>query len=250
MTMTRFYIRRVITDRQTVFFTMVLPLFMYLIFGAIQTYGGESVAHGNVKGVVMVSMALFGGITATVSGASQTIVDQKSGWGRQLAITPLSNAKLLGITIATMVVRAVLPVAIVFIAGLLTHAELESQGWILCFLMCVVASVFPFGLYGLMWALISPNDSTVGIASASVTLLAFIGNVFMPLKGVFYEISRWTPLWGVNALAHWPVSGSAQTLADGFRDESLLTVLVNIAVWILVLLSACIALMRRDRERL
>ncbi|MBF0582111.1 MULTISPECIES: hypothetical protein [Corynebacterium] len=51
--------------------------------------------HGNVTAYAMVGMAVYGGITAAVSTVGTTVVEQTTGWGRQLALTPMTGSQLL-----------------------------------------------------------------------------------------------------------------------------------------------------------
>ena len=92
-------VKRFFSDFANLFFTTVLPVVLYLIFGAIQDYGSYEMANGDVKSYVMIGMALYGGATATASYAGVTVVEMKTGWGRQLALTPLSSVQYGGVRI-------------------------------------------------------------------------------------------------------------------------------------------------------
>ncbi len=54
---TRLDLRRTLRDRGALFFIVVLPVFMYLVFGV---GGDESVGSGNVAMYVAISMAAYG----------------------------------------------------------------------------------------------------------------------------------------------------------------------------------------------
>ena len=67
----RLEVLRFVRDRVGLFFTVGIPLFMYLVFGAAQSFGKENAGHGNVTFYIMVSMAAYGAVTATTGiGAS------------------------------------------------------------------------------------------------------------------------------------------------------------------------------------
>lgn len=83
-------LRRLLGDWAMLFFSMVLPVVLYLVFGAAMGYGSERVGSGNVKAYVMVGMALYAGITGAVAAAGSVVVEADTGWGRQLALTPLT----------------------------------------------------------------------------------------------------------------------------------------------------------------
>ena len=56
----RLEVLRFVRDRVGLFFTVGIPLFMYLVFGAAQSFGKENAGHGNVTFYIMVSMAAYG----------------------------------------------------------------------------------------------------------------------------------------------------------------------------------------------
>lgn len=65
-TMLRLEVLRVLRDPVTLFFTVGLPVFRYLIFGASQDFGSQSAGNGNVAMAIMVAMAAVGAVSATV----------------------------------------------------------------------------------------------------------------------------------------------------------------------------------------
>src|ERR1039457_7453063 len=81
-------IRRMLRNRRTLLFTMVLPVVFFLIFGLNSQYANQSAGHGNVSAFIMISMALYGGILATTSGGAMVSIERAAGWGRQLRLPP------------------------------------------------------------------------------------------------------------------------------------------------------------------
>jgi ABC-2 type transport system permease protein len=57
-------IRRMLRNRRTLLFTMVLPVVFFLIFGLNSQYANQRAGHGNVSAFIMISMALYGGIAS------------------------------------------------------------------------------------------------------------------------------------------------------------------------------------------
>ncbi|WP_237559133.1 hypothetical protein [Corynebacterium renale] len=132
-------LKRVVKDWPNLVFSVLLPVVLYLIFGAAQDYGGQSFAGGNVTAFVMVGMALYAGITAAVSAASSAVVENHSGWGRQLALTPMRPAQIIAAQALIIVARAVLSIGAVYLAGALTGASMPAQNWAATFALAVVA---------------------------------------------------------------------------------------------------------------
>ena len=67
-------IRRLLRNRRTLVFSIVLPAVFFLIFGQNNAYSGQSAGNGNVSAFVMISMALYGAVLATTTGYN------KAGW--------------------------------------------------------------------------------------------------------------------------------------------------------------------------
>ena len=59
---------------------------------------------------------------------------------------------------------------------------------------------------GLLLALLIRSDASIGIASGGIVILAFLGNVFMPLDGWLLTLARFTPMFGVVNAAERPIT--------------------------------------------
>ncbi|QFQ02676.1 hypothetical protein CUROG_06600 [Corynebacterium urogenitale] len=237
-------------DLATLFFSVALPVFFFLLFGAAQEYGDMPLGDGNVSAYVMIGMALYAGITGATAASGSSVVEDQTGWGRQLALTPLSTGQVLFTNLMNIAVRAVLPITAVYITGALTNAFMPAEEWILSFLLTIVAAV-PFGFYGMAWALAFPSTNAVSVASTSVVLIAFAANLLMPLTESLLAISRFTPGYGAAALARWPLAEGAQTIQgdDFIIHDPLWLVLVNIGAWTAIFIAICVVLRNRDKER-
>ncbi|GGO66789.1 hypothetical protein GCM10010910_27030 [Microbacterium nanhaiense] len=246
----RIELARVMRDVVSMFFVAVLPAFMYVIFGAVQDYGSADIGNGNVAAYVMIGMAAYGAVTATVGVGGSAAVEQMQGWGRQLGLTPMSDAQRVTTKAAVGFVIAIIPVVAIFVIGALTGAEAEPHVWILSGVLVLVgAAVFSF--FGLLAGLLFRSEGAVGAASGSLVILGFLGNVFFPLDGVMLDIARFTPLYGIVALARYPLTeGFAASMTDGsVSQESLWVPIANVVFWGAVLVIATILLARRGRSR-
>ena len=63
-----------------------------------------------------------------------------------------------------------------------------------------------FAIYGLAITTIFRTQSAIGVASGSIVVMAFLGNVFSPMSGLMLDIGRFTPLYGYAALARYPLT--------------------------------------------
>src|SRR5690606_35561017 len=157
-TMLRVETMRQIRNAYRLAFTLGMPVAMYLLFGASMGYGSISAGHGNVKFYVMVSMAAYGTAVAMSSITSLAATEAKQGWGRQLAMTPLSTAGYAVTKLLTAVAFAALAMIAVFAAGLLIGAEV-TEAWRWWSTAGIILGVgLMFGLYGLGVALFFNSD--------------------------------------------------------------------------------------------
>lgn len=243
-------LKRLRRDLPTLFFSIGLPVIFYILFGAMQEYGEIEFNGSNVAALVMIGMALYAGATGAVGAAGSMVAENRAGWGRQLALTPLRASQLGLANVLNIAVRAILPIAAVFITGGLTKATMQPDQWALSFLITAACAI-PFGVYGMACAMLIPSENTVSIATSTIVILAFAGNVFMPLKESLLEVGRFTPMYGAQALARWPLSEGAQMINDErlFIEDPLWYAWVNITVWTVVFVGICLLFHNRDKNR-
>ena len=110
-------VRRLLRNRRTVLFTMVLPVFFFLAFGLNAAYANETDGHGNVSAFIMISLALYGAVLATTSGGAMVSIERSAGWSRQLRLTPLSPAAYIVTKMLTALVLGLSSVTAVYVVG-------------------------------------------------------------------------------------------------------------------------------------
>ena len=243
-------VKRLSTEKAPLFFSIALPVFFYLVFGKAQSYADYPIGNGNVAAYVMIGLALFAGVTGVVGSAGSAVLENQSGWSRNLALTPLSTHTYLTAKATNIAIRAILPVAAVFLTGILTGAHMPLTSWIACFTITVLCCL-PFGFYGLIWPMLSPAPSVVSIAASSAVVLGFAGNLFLPLEGTLLTISRFTPLYGPALLARWPLTHGqiANASSPDFLSELLFWAVTNLVVWTVVFVGAWAVLNKKDKKR-
>ena len=209
-------LRRNLRMVESLFFVIVLPSALYLMFGALTEFGDFPAGSGNVAGTIAVSMAVYGATVATTSIAGTAAVERSKGWGRLLGLTPMRQAEYAAAKVLVALAIAALPVIVVFIVAALTGADIGPIGtWLATGLITVAASAV-FALYGLTFGLLFRSESAVGAASGLLVVLAFFGNLFMPLSGTLLEIARFTPIYGIAALTRWPqLEGTVVSMEGG-----------------------------------
>ncbi len=235
------------------FFMIVLPVVLFLIFGSMQPYADVELANGrgNVAAQVMMSMAVYGAITATVGMAGAAAVELQQGWGRQIGLTPFSRAGYVVSKVVVALALATLPIIAVFAVAASTGARVDAWLWPVLALL-ILAGCTVFALYGLAFGLFFRSESAVSAASGLVVVLMFAGNAFTPLSGTLLDLSVWTPVWGVMQLATWPLAQGTvvlDTITGATTHYELWQVLLNVAAWAAIFAALCIAGARRHTAR-
>ncbi|WP_270257322.1 ABC transporter permease [Kocuria marina] len=241
---------RQVRDIANMFFIAVLPAALFIMFGVTQGWSGESSGHGNVSAYLMVSMAAYGAVDATTSIAGSAAVERLQGWGRQLAMTPMGTGGYAATKVTVAVSVAVIPVIIVYLAGLLTNSTLDDLWRWFATAGIVVASSSVFALYGLAAGLLFRSDGAVSAASGLLVVLAFLGNVFMPLSGALLDFARFTPLYGIVGLARYPITEGWVVAVDGTaKQDSVWLLLANVGVWAAIFGTIALIAARRATAR-
>src|SRR5450755_4644907 len=142
LTVLRLEVRRVLRNRRTLLFTMVLPIVFFLIFGLNKAYAHDRLPNGNESAFVMVSMALYGAVLATTSGGAMVSIERAAGWSRQLRLTPLSPVAYITIKILTAMILGAASVIVVYAVGRATGKPLmPGYLWIVTALCVWVGSL-------------------------------------------------------------------------------------------------------------
>lgn len=248
-TYTGIELRRVFRDYVSMFFIAVLPAFFYLIFGAAQDFSAQRAGSGNVAMYIMISMAAYGAVTATVGVGGIAAVERAQGWGRQLGLTPLRDHAYVAMKAVVAVCVAAVPVVLIYALGAFTGAEGTARAWLLSGLL-VLAGATVFALYGLVAGLAFRTEAAVGAASGALVIMGFLGNIFIPLSGTMLVIARFTPLYGYAALARYPLTGGTVPTTDGtLLQEPLWYAVANVGAWLTVFALLATWLVRRGRDR-
>jgi len=246
----RLELRRLRRDPVTLFFTIGLPAFLYLIFGAQPDYANDAVRDGNVAMWIMIAMAGYGAMTATTGIGGTAAIERMQGWSRQLGLTPISDRDYVTVKAATAVTIAAVPIALIYALGAVTGARAPLSVWILSAIVLVGGAVM-FALYGLSFGLGFRSEAAVSAAGGSLAIFGFLGNVFIPLAGWQLTVAKFTPLYGYVSLARQGLTGGAtiDPATGELIHVPLWQTLANVTVWTVVLAGLTVWLVRRGRGR-
>src|SRR5450631_412153 len=235
-------IRRLLRNRRTMIFTLIMPVFFFLIFGLNDAYANQKAGHGNVSAFIMISMALYGAVLATTSGGAMVSIERALGWSRQLRLTPLSPLAYVVTKMLTAMVLGLGSVVVVYGAGLISQKPtMPVHLWVIT-LLCVWAGSLIFAAYGLFMGYLLPTENVMQILSFTLVLFAFASGLFVPLKQfprLFQQIAEFTPLYGLNYLVHAPFLGGGVHVAW----------VANAVIWLAIFAGGAAWRMHKDTAR-
>jgi ABC-2 type transport system permease protein len=232
-------LRRMLRNRRTVVFTLIMPPAFFLAFGTAPRYRHESAGHGNVTAYIMISMAVYGAMLATTSGGAMVSVERAVGWSRQLRLTPLQPVAYIAIKLAVAMTLGLAAVLITFTAGAVEGARMDLHVWITAGLIGWLGAIV-FAAFGLFMGYLLPSENVMQILGPVLALLAFAGGLFVPLShGLFATIAKFTPMYGLASLARGTLTDTGFTWVAG----------ANVVVWATVFAGGSALLFRRDTSR-
>ena len=240
-TLLRIELRRLLRNRRTVIFSIVLPVVFFLLFGTGKGYSLENAGHGNGAAYVMISMALYGAMLSTTAGGAMVSTERSQGWSRQLRLTPLTPTAYIAVKVLVAMLLGGLSVVVVYLAGAFTQAQMDHHLWWETALIAWVGSLV-FAAFGVFMGYLLPSDNVMQILGPGLALLAFLGGLFTPLDQMgqtFQTIAKFTPMYGLSQLAHAPLTGDTPGAAAG----------VNVLVWLALFAGGAAWRFRRDTAR-
>lgn len=239
--MIRLELRRMMRNKRTVIFTLVMPAVFFLLFGTNSSSKHEAVGGGNVTGYILVSMAVYGAMLATTSGGAMVSIERAAGWSRQLRLTPLKPVAYIAVKIVLAMIIGLVSVAVAFLVGSVSGAKLPAHAWIECGVLAWVCALV-FAAFGLFMGYLLPSENVMQILGPVLAVLSFAGGLFAPLDTfghTFATIAKFTPVYGVGEIARYPLT----------QDGNLWLAVLNVAVWTTVFAAGAMWRFRRDTAR-
>ncbi|HET7017287.1 MAG TPA: ABC transporter permease [Streptosporangiaceae bacterium] len=238
-------IRRLLRNRRTVIFALILPVVLFLFIGTNHAYANKNAGHGNVSAFLVVSMALYGAALATTAGGAMVSIERAQGWSRQLRLTPLSPTTYILIKAITAMVLGLASVLAVFIIGNLTGVPKMYAGYFyLWFELAAIVWIgsLVFAALGLFIGYLLPSENVMQFLGLVMAVLSFAGGLFFPLNQaaqLLQDIAKWTPLYGLNQLVHAPLIGGSFDIMW----------VVNAVAWFGLFVAGAVWRFRKDTAR-
>jgi ABC-2 type transport system permease protein len=233
-------IRRVLRNRRTLLFILVMPAVFFLLFGLPQR--GQRLDNGlPVTGWIMISLAVYAAMVATTSAGAAVATERALGWSRQLRLTPLRPAAYVATKLATAMVLGLLGVLVEFAVGAAAGVRMPVHVWVESGLTAWLGSLV-FAALGLFVGYLAPAENVMQFMGPALAVLAMLGGLFVPLDllpHVMREIAGFTPVYGVGELARAPLTGTGVDWAA----------VGNVAGWTAFFGLGAARLFRRDTTR-
>jgi ABC-2 type transport system permease protein len=231
-------LRRVLRSPRFLVIVVALPIAYFLLFSSLYATGSDA---GQVVVVLMIDMAAFGAISASLTTGGRVAVERSLGWNRQLRLTPLPGwAYLLAKALVAMLVA--LPALVpVFVVGALKGVDLPLGSWLAVFLAAWIA-VLPFAAIGLLIGSLATQDSAQPLSMVTMLAFSFLGGVLIPA-----QVLPPTMLAIAHALpSFWMTDIPLEQALDGNVPLDGVAVLV---AWFVVIGALAIWRYRRDALR-
>jgi ABC-2 type transport system permease protein len=197
---------RLIRNRRILIFSGALPAILLLVFGGL--YKEDTLNGVTGAAYIMVSMGLFGSMSAAIGSGGSIAVERGIGWNRQLRLTPLSPGSYVLTKLVLALVMALPPLLITYAIGALAlHVRLAATTWLLIGAASWVGSL-PFAALGLIVGYLAKPDSVQQVSALLYLLLAAFGGIWVPaeqMPATMHRIAEWTPAYWVGQVARSPL---------------------------------------------
>ena len=201
-------------QRESVVFTLMFPVILLLVFGAVLDYDLGS-------GVSFTQYFMAGVIAAGILGASLQnmaigiATERSDGTLKGLAGTPMPKAAyFVGKVVQVLVVTVAIVVILLAIGVLFYDIDLPSGADWLTFVWVAALGSAACTLLGIAVSSLARNGRS---ASATVTPVAL---VLQFISGVFFQFSE-VPTWLQTVAAGFPLKWMAQGLRSVFLPDAL-----------------------------
>ncbi|GAB2654611.1 ABC transporter permease [Kribbella swartbergensis] len=236
-----FDLRRTLRNRRVLIFSILMPLVLFVIFGVTLP---QDAGEGGISAVayVMVSMAMFGSMSAAMSSGGVIAAERDGGWNRTLRLTPLKPQAYVTTKVILSLLLALPPLIVVFASGLIFgHVHLSAGQWVSVALVSWLGAL-PFAALGIVIGYVAKPDSVQPITGLATLLIAAFGGLWLPvdqMPSLMKHIAQLTP-------AYWTGLTSRSALTEsGLNTHALLVVLG----WTVVLGIAGLRRFRADTAR-
>jgi ABC-2 type transport system permease protein len=203
-------------DKQSVFFTLALPILFLLIFGSVFRHQNVAVAGGRIDESVyyVPGIIAYGLIAATFSNLVVTVVRyREAGIYKRRRTTPLPATAIIAARGLVAAVSAVAITAVLLAIGWAAFAAHIPGRTGPVLLLDVVVGALVFCCLGFAVASLVKNpDAAQPVVLATILPLCFISGVFIPILEL--------PHWLIDIGKVFPVHALADALLAAYNPHT------------------------------
>jgi ABC-2 type transport system permease protein len=224
-----------------VVFTLALPLVLYLMFNSL--YGNDTTDTGiNVAAYLMVSMAAYGAMGATITAGARIAIERQVGWNRQLRLTALSPQGYMVAKAAVAMLVAIPAIVLVFAAGAVVgHAQMSTGQWFESGI-ALWLGLIPYSVLGMIIGFVASIDAAQPLTMIVYLGLSILGGLWFPVEQFptfMQHVAKALPSYWTAEIARAPLTHSAIPL----------TGVLVLAAWTIGLTVVGMAAYRRSGAR-
>lgn len=187
------------------------PVASYVLFSTV--FGSEPASQGLPPRVeIMVAMAAFGAMGAVLMATGPGLAtERRSGWLRQLGLTPFAPWKMLLCRVAAALVLSFPAIVLTFVAALtIQGVQLPVSTWLVMTVL-MAAGCLPFAAIGVLVGCTAGGDGAAGLTMAMYVVFAVLGGLWVPTKILpepLRTVAHLLPSNGVASLGWHAAAGS------------------------------------------
>jgi ABC-2 type transport system permease protein len=230
-------LRRSLRDRRYLLLVVGWPVAAYLLFSTVFGAAADGSQGLSPSVEIMVAMAAFGAMGGVLMASGPRLaIDRQVGWLRQLRLTPISPARILGVRVVSAMSLSLPAICLTFLtAAVVKDVTLPLWEWPVLALL-IAAGCLPFAAMGIVVGSIADGDGAQGLTMVLYLVLAALGGLWMPvqiLPAPMQTVAKTLPSYHLAQLGWHIARGVAPALGDGlvllawFAGAALLAVAVS-----------------------
>lgn len=172
--------RLLLRRRETVFFSLLLPIMFLAFFGAV--YGSDKVAGIPYVSYIVPGYAVFATMAVALGTVTVNLaMERQYGILKRLGGTPLPRAYLIAAKVLSSAILIAGVIIVLILVGTLVYGA-HIKGNPLAALVVIVIGILAFASMGITLGGIIKPDSAIAVSNLVYLALSFLGGVFIPLQ--------------------------------------------------------------------
>lgn len=179
-------------------FAVLLPMFMYAMFGMTDIARTTQTGCGNVAGAMIVMMTTYGVILVGGSLGATLSVERTTGISRMYGLTPIQPWVILLVRLTALVALSAFIALICFSVGLATGSQMTAGAWAASAAVVIALSALG-ALIGLACGYTIKGENAYSASAFVMVFGAFVSGMFIPLEQMppfVSHVAPFTPLYG------------------------------------------------------